>query len=107
MWEWGLRTDENVWSEGVWKIYGLAPQSCAPSYESWRRTIHPDDLEAAERAVQESSPAALLLARLSHGQYLAVNDAYCASVGYERAQLIGRRTTDFAIYTPRPIGGSS
>ena len=42
-WEWDLRTNENFWSEELWKLYGLEPNSCKPSYETWRQTIHPDD----------------------------------------------------------------
>jgi PAS domain S-box-containing protein len=45
-----------------------------------------------------SSPAALMITRLSDGQYMELNDAYCAIVGYHRAELIGHRTTDFDIY---------
>ncbi|HMR65489.1 MAG TPA: PAS domain S-box protein [Anaerolineae bacterium] len=46
----------------------------------------------------KSSPAALLVTRLSDGLYLEVNDAYCTIVGYDRAELIGHRTTDFDIF---------
>jgi PAS domain S-box-containing protein len=46
----------------------------------------------------KTSPAALLITRLSDGCFLEVNEAYSAIVGYERAELIGRRTTDFNIY---------
>jgi PAS domain S-box-containing protein len=54
-WEWDLRTNENIWSEDLWKLYGLEPHSCEPSYEAWRQTVHPDDLAATERAVREAS----------------------------------------------------
>jgi PAS domain S-box-containing protein len=50
-WEWDLRTDENWWSEQLWPLYGLEPGSCPPSYESWQKTIHPEDRAAAARAV--------------------------------------------------------
>ena len=54
-WEWDLRTNENFWSEELWKLYGLEPNSCEPSYETWRQTIHPDDRPKAEHAVQEAA----------------------------------------------------
>ncbi|HXN47553.1 MAG TPA: PAS domain-containing protein [Bryobacteraceae bacterium] len=54
-WEWDLRTNENVWSEELWKVYGIEPHSVKPSYEAWRQVIHPDDRQRAERAVQEAA----------------------------------------------------
>ncbi len=54
-WEWDLRTNENVWSEELWKVYGLEPYSCKPSYEAWRQTIHPDDRAIAEQVVQQAA----------------------------------------------------
>lgn len=54
-WEWDLRTNENIWSDDLWKLYGLEPNSREPSYDAWRQTIHPDDLDATERAVQQAS----------------------------------------------------
>ena len=57
-WEWDLRTDENIWSEEVWPLYGVEPHSCHPSYESWRRLVHPDDRAMAELAVQQAASSA-------------------------------------------------
>jgi PAS domain S-box-containing protein len=54
-WEWDLLTNENVWSEELWKVYGLEPHSVKPSYEAWRQIVHPDDRHRAERAVQEAA----------------------------------------------------
>lgn len=52
IWEWDLRTNKNIWSDELWVLYGLKPRSCEPSYEAWRNTIHPEDREPAEQAVQ-------------------------------------------------------
>lgn len=54
-WEWNLQTNENIWSEELWKVYGLEPHSCKPSYEAWLQTIHPDDRTAAAQAVGEAA----------------------------------------------------
>jgi PAS domain S-box-containing protein len=54
-WEWDLRTNENVWSEELWKVYGLPPHCCRPSYASWRQSIHPEDRDRAEHAALEAS----------------------------------------------------
>ncbi len=53
-WEWDIRTNENYWSDELFQLYGLAPNSCIPSYDSWVIAIHPDDRPNAEKAVQEA-----------------------------------------------------
>jgi PAS domain S-box-containing protein len=60
-WEWNLQTNENIWSEELWKVYGLEPHSCEPSYEAWLQTIHPDDRAGAAQAVQEAAREAIEL----------------------------------------------
>ncbi len=54
-WEWDLRTNENSWSEELWRLYGLEPHSCDPSYEAWRQIVHPDDRAMVEHVVQETA----------------------------------------------------
>jgi PAS domain S-box-containing protein len=54
-WEWDLRSNENVWSEELWKLYGLEPHSCRPTYEAWLGMIHPDDRERAGQVVREAA----------------------------------------------------
>ncbi len=53
-WEWDLTTDLNVWSDELWKLYGLEPNSCEPSHNAWPETVHPDDRIAASRAEREA-----------------------------------------------------
>lgn len=50
-WEWDLQTNENLWSNELWGLYGLEPYSCEPSYNQWRKTIHPEDWPAVEKAI--------------------------------------------------------
>ncbi len=54
-WEWDLRTNENYWSDELWRLYGLEPYSCEPSYERWIKTIHPDDRKHSEDAVRKAA----------------------------------------------------
>jgi len=42
-WEWDLRSNENRWSDQVWRLYGLTLNSCLPSYDNWLQSVHPDD----------------------------------------------------------------
>ena len=53
-WEWNVHTGENIWSEELWKVYGIEPYSCRPSYEAWRNIVHPLDREHAEKTVIEA-----------------------------------------------------
>lgn len=45
-----------------------------------------------------STPAALLITRISDGKYMGLNEAYCEIVGYARDELIGHCTSDFNIF---------
>lgn len=54
-WEWDLRTDKNYWSDELWKLYGLEPNSCEPSHETWLQTVHPADRREVERIVREAA----------------------------------------------------
>ena len=54
-WEWDLNTNENYWSDELWELYCLEPHSFEPSYESWRKSIHPDDRERVEEAVKQAA----------------------------------------------------
>ena len=53
-WEWDPRTNATFWSDEAFKVFGLAPGSCEPSYEAWMQMIHPDDRARAEQAVQDA-----------------------------------------------------
>ncbi|NTV45617.1 MAG: PAS domain S-box protein [Chlorobiales bacterium] len=53
-WEWDLRTNENIWSEEIWKLYGLRPNSRKATYELWLETVHPDDRDKTQKAVQDA-----------------------------------------------------
>ena len=55
--EWNLLTNQNVWSEELWKVYGLEPHSCEPSYAAWRQIVHPDDRAKAEQTVTDAARA--------------------------------------------------
>jgi PAS domain S-box-containing protein len=54
-WEWDLGTNDNTWSEELWKLYGLAPHSVVPSYQAWLAVVHPDDRARAEQSIQEAA----------------------------------------------------
>ena len=51
-WSWDIEADVVTWSDELYRIYGLAPQSMPISYGSFLELVHPDDRAALEEAVQ-------------------------------------------------------
>jgi PAS domain S-box-containing protein len=51
-WSWDIEADVVSWSDELYRIYGLAPQSMPMSYGSFLQLVHPDDRPALEEAVQ-------------------------------------------------------
>jgi diguanylate cyclase (GGDEF)-like protein/PAS domain S-box-containing protein len=54
-WEWDVASNSNVWSDELWRLYGLEPQSRQPNWDTWLSTIHPDDRDAAKRTTVEAA----------------------------------------------------
>jgi PAS domain S-box-containing protein len=59
-WSWDIEADVVSWSDELYRIYGLAPQSMPISYGSFLELVHPDDRaqleEAVERCYAEGEP---------------------------------------------------
>ncbi len=55
VWEWNLSSNENVWSEEIWPLYGLVQGSEKPSFDLWASSVHPDDREMAIRTVSTAA----------------------------------------------------
>jgi PAS domain S-box-containing protein len=51
-WEWNLLTNEVTWSDGIWKLLALEPNSITLNLESFTVFIHPDDREQAIKSVE-------------------------------------------------------
>ena len=55
MWEWDLQTNANLWSDEVFRLYGLTRASCQPGFSSWVKSIHPEDRDAIIETVLATS----------------------------------------------------
>ncbi len=53
-WELDLNTNQLVWSDEVYRIFGLQPQQFAPNYGAFLEFVHPEDREDVNRAYAES-----------------------------------------------------
>ncbi|MDQ6436436.1 EAL domain-containing protein [Mesorhizobium sp. LHD-90] len=60
VWEHDLGTDEVIWDDRLYEIYGAQRKQKRRTYQDWVGAIHPDDLEMAENdfntAVEENRP---------------------------------------------------
>jgi len=50
-WEWHITVDKLVWSQEIYRIFGLDPKIHQPSYSNFIEAVHPADRESIERAV--------------------------------------------------------
>ncbi len=59
-WEWDISETTAVWSEELYRIYGLTPETYSPSYEAYLTLVHPDDrqrvIDATNRVFHEHVP---------------------------------------------------
>jgi PAS domain S-box-containing protein len=59
-WEWDVSQPTAVWSDELYRIYGLTPQEYTPSYEAYLQKVHPDDrarvMAVTEACFKEHTP---------------------------------------------------
>jgi PAS domain S-box-containing protein len=54
-WEKDLITNEYLWSEELWTLYGMEPSRRKPSKETWGEAIHPDDRAVTEQSLEQAA----------------------------------------------------
>ncbi len=55
VWEWNLKKDEVYWSDRIWKLYGLTPDSKPHNHKLCESSVHPDDREKTFGIVMEAA----------------------------------------------------
>jgi PAS domain S-box-containing protein len=64
-WEWDILTNKVVWTDELYRIFGLQPQQTELNYERVQQLHHPDDskqlAKAVERAMETKEPYQLYL----------------------------------------------
>jgi len=53
-WEWDINTDRIVWSDEIFRIFGLEPSSIPVSYETVLDFIHPEDRNFFDKSVKDA-----------------------------------------------------
>jgi len=51
-WIWDIEEDREIWSDEIYRIFGLAPQEFSATYESFLESVHPDDREFVKSSVE-------------------------------------------------------
>ncbi len=55
LWDWNVKTDEALWSNKIWDLYGIKKVSGQhPSFKLWETSVHPDDKEAVIGALKQA-----------------------------------------------------
>jgi PAS domain S-box-containing protein len=53
-WEWDIPNNHVVWSDELFRIYGLEPGETEPSYAEFLARVHPDDRDAVSARNQKA-----------------------------------------------------
>jgi PAS domain S-box-containing protein len=53
-WEWDIERNRVTWSDELFRIYGLEPQSSEVTFESYLERIHPEDRDLVSENVQQA-----------------------------------------------------
>jgi PAS domain S-box-containing protein len=56
-WQWDVATNRVFWSEELFRIYGLVPESFAATYEAYLERVHPDDRAHVHAAIERAFEA--------------------------------------------------
>lgn len=54
IWEWNIASDQVVWDDQMYQLYGVQKTEFTNAYEAWLKAIHPDDRAEAEMISQQA-----------------------------------------------------
>jgi signal transduction histidine kinase len=54
-WEWDIASNRITWSDELYRLYELAPQSVEIDFETYVERVHPDDRERVQRSVRAAA----------------------------------------------------
>lgn len=56
-WEWDLKTDTVVWSDELYRIFGLRPNEFRATYEDYLKRVHPEDRSKTDALIKATLEA--------------------------------------------------
>ncbi|MBE0365728.1 hypothetical protein PULV_b0370 [Pseudoalteromonas ulvae UL12] len=48
VWEWDLVSNDLIWDEWMYKLYGVSPEQFSGAFDAWVSSVHPDDIDDAK-----------------------------------------------------------
>lgn len=54
VWEWHLGSDELIWDDRMYALYGITEHDFTGAYEAWERGLHPDDKARAVAQIEHA-----------------------------------------------------
>ncbi|MEH1941537.1 MAG: PAS domain S-box protein [Nostoc sp.] len=54
IWDWNIKTGDVIWNDNHYRLLGLEPEISAASYQRWRDSAHPEDVNRIEQAVLDA-----------------------------------------------------
>jgi PAS domain S-box-containing protein len=111
IWDWDKRHDTFQWSNEYFTIMGLVPFSVTPTYETWTKRVHPDDLPVViaemERAIAERAhyrseyrvvlPDGSIRWVISHGKATYDHTGNCVRMLGVTSAITDRKRTEEAL----------
>ncbi|MDX8378836.1 MAG: PAS domain S-box protein [Gallionella sp.] len=52
LWDWNIQSDEQTWTDEIYRIFGLPPQQLVASYVNYLDCLHPEDRDRVNQTVQ-------------------------------------------------------
>lgn len=52
IWDWDIARNILTWDEAMFTLFGVSRHDFDGTFEAWRKTVHPDDLQQAEMVIQ-------------------------------------------------------
>jgi signal transduction histidine kinase len=53
-WQWDIASNEVTWSDGMFKVYGIAPANRGLKYEEFLECVHPDDRTFVDESIRQA-----------------------------------------------------
>ena len=53
-WEWNLQTEKAIWSEEMYRIFGVDPKRFSPSHDAILSRVHPEDQERVSNCLNDA-----------------------------------------------------
>ncbi|KZN43641.1 hypothetical protein N474_20480 [Pseudoalteromonas luteoviolacea CPMOR-2] len=54
VWEWDIKTNDLVWDEWMYRLYGVSEELFSGAYEAWEKSVHPEDLQETKTLLQDA-----------------------------------------------------